>query len=124
MSVPHGLMLSVVLAGAWLGAAAPEAALAATTPAVNASGLDGYWEIDDASRKNFFRYLASASKEFRPEERGEIVAHFQPWADRVDGHKSLKIFAEGGSITLPVSLSQRGKNLIRPFVQRLYGRFR
>jgi Glycosyltransferases involved in cell wall biogenesis len=80
--------------------------------------------IDDASRKNFFRYLASASKEFRPEERGEIVAYFQPWADRVDGHKSLKIFAEGGSITLPVSLSQRGKNLIRPFVQRLYGRFR
>lgn len=84
---------------------------------------DRSW-IDQASRANFIRYLASASKEFSPSERAAIIPLFEPWAARIDGQALLATFASGAPIKRPVSLLQRGKNLIRPIAQQLNDRLR
>jgi glycosyltransferase involved in cell wall biosynthesis len=84
---------------------------------------DRSW-IDEASRKNFIRYLSTASEEFSFEDRAEITPLFHSWADRVGGAAMLKAFAEGGSISNPVSFAERGKNLIRPLAHKLNARLR
>lgn len=79
---------------------------------------DRAW-IDEASRANFLRYLASASEEFAPAERAEIAPLFDTWAARVGGQAQLRLFAEGGTVTQPQTMLQRTKKLIRPLAQRL-----
>lgn len=79
---------------------------------------DRSW-IEASSKSNFVRYLASASKEWAPEERSEIVPLFQTWAVRTDKEALLRKFAAGESITSPVSLLRRAKNMLRPTVQKL-----
>lgn len=79
---------------------------------------DRSW-IEAASKENFLRYLASASKEFKPAERDEIAPLFQTWAVRTNQQALLQRFAAGESITTPVSLLRRGKKLLRPLVQKL-----
>jgi glycosyltransferase involved in cell wall biosynthesis len=88
-----------------------------------AAMADRAW-IDAASRANFLRYLASASQEFQPRERPEIVPLFADWAARVAGQAELQRFAAGETISAPVSLVQRGKRLVRPLAQQLYARLR
>ena len=82
---------------------------------------DRRW-IGHASRANFLRYLASASEKLTAEEKMAIFSEFKSWADQVDGTPELQRFAEGGQITMPVSLTQRGKRLLRPFAQELYAK--
>lgn len=84
---------------------------------------DRSW-IDEASRSNFLRFLASASREFAPSERAEITPLFQSWAARVSGEEQLRVFSEGGSVTAPVTPMQRVKKLVRPFAQTLNARLR
>jgi hypothetical protein len=84
---------------------------------------DRSW-INEASRANFLRYLASASGEFGPAERSEIAPLFETWAERVGGEPELRRFAAGENVTVPVSLVQRGKRLVRPLAQQLYARLR
>ena len=84
---------------------------------------DRSW-IEEASQANFLRYLASASREFRPDERAGIAPLFDSWAVRVGGETELQRFASGESIIVPISLMQRGKKLVRPLAQQLYSRLR
>ena len=84
---------------------------------------DREW-IDEASRANFLRYLASASREFKVEERAEIAQLFESWAARVGGEAELRRFAAGDNVTVPASLLQRGKKLVRPLAQHIYARLR
>ena len=92
--------------------------------AAERAGMTDVSWIDEASRANFMRYLASASREFEAEERTEIAPLFESWASRVGGKQELRRFAAGESITAPVSLMQRGKRLVRPLAQGLYSRLR
>jgi glycosyltransferase involved in cell wall biosynthesis len=87
--------------------------------AERAGMTDRSW-IAEASHTNFLRYLSAASEEFSPEERPEIAQHFQTWAAKVNGVDLLQDFAVGKTISARVNLMERGKNLIRPFAQRLY----
>jgi glycosyltransferase involved in cell wall biosynthesis len=80
--------------------------------------------IEASSKSNFVRYLASASKEWAPQERDEITPLFQTWAVRTGNEALLKKFAAGESITSPFSLLRRGKNMLRPVVQKLQHRRR
>lgn len=84
---------------------------------------DREW-IGEASRANFLRYLASASREFKVEERAEIAQLFESWAARVGGEAELRRFAAGDTVTVPASLLQRGKKLVRPFAQQIYSLLR
>lgn len=77
MSVRNGLMLSAALFGACLFASAPRAAIATATKAINDSGLDGYWEIDDSSRRNQPR------PEFTPAADATAKANAEAAAARV-----------------------------------------
>lgn len=80
--------------------------------------------IDEASRKNFMRYLSCASEEFAPEERAEIAPLFDTWAARLNTGHLVRQFAEGEAITAPASLAERGKNLIRPLARQVVTRLR
>ena len=92
--------------------------------AAERAGMTDVSWIDEASRANFLRYLASASREFKVEERVEIAPLFESWAERVGGRAELRRFAAGENVTVPVSLVQRGKKLLRPLAQGLYSRLR
>jgi glycosyltransferase involved in cell wall biosynthesis len=87
--------------------------------AERAGMVDRSW-IDEASRANFFRYLAGASEEFSAQERSEITPLFEPWAARVDGVAALQDFTAGKRISAPVSLAERVKKILRPMAQKLY----
>jgi glycosyltransferase involved in cell wall biosynthesis len=82
---------------------------------------DRSW-IEEASRANFVRYIASASRELKPEERAGVLREFKSWSDRVGGGGELATFAAGGTVKVPVSLAQRGKRLLRPIAQGLYAK--
>ena len=82
---------------------------------------DRRW-IGDASRKNFVRYLASASEKLTRDEKIAILPEFTKWADLVGGDRELQLFADGGQVVMPISLVQRGKRLLRPFAQELYAK--
>jgi GT2 family glycosyltransferase len=86
------------------------------------AGLSDRSWIDEASRAKFFEVLAVASNEFAPEERVDVVSLLQPWAVRVGSVNRLQEFAEGKQISVPVSLTERGKRMIRPVIQSLYAR--
>jgi len=92
--------------------------------AAERAGMTDRGWIDEASRANFLRYVASASKEFKPEERAEIAPLFESWAARVGGEAELRRFAAGERVTVPTSLMQWGKKLVRPLAQSLYSRLR
>jgi glycosyltransferase involved in cell wall biosynthesis len=91
--------------------------------AEHAGMKDRAW-IAEASRANFLRYLASACREFAPNERAAIAPLFATWAARVNGEAELLSFAAGENITLPISLAERGKRLLRPLAQSVYARLR
>ena len=91
--------------------------------AKQAGMTDTAW-IEEASRKNFLRYIASASEEFKPEERGEIAPLFDAWAARVGAQDAVKKFAEGGTVRMPFDLKEAGRNLVRPFAKRLIASLR
>lgn len=80
--------------------------------------------IDEASRKNFMRYLTSACDEFATEERAEIAPLFDTWAARLHAEGLVKRFAEGERIMTPATLAERGKNLIRPFARHIVTQLR
>lgn len=90
--------------------------------AAERAGIADRGWIGEASRANFLRYLASASQKLAPDERLDVMPEFKRWADLVGGDRELQIFAAGGKVTLPVSLVERGKRLLRPFAQELYAR--
>lgn len=92
--------------------------------AAERAGIADRGWIDEASRANFLRYVASASQEFKPKERVEIVPLFESWAARVGGEAELRRFAAGDTVTVPASLLQRGKKLVRPFAQQIYSLLR
>ncbi len=77
--------------------------------------------IEEASRANFKRYLASAAEKFTPEERLQATPDFAPWAERVGCTSLLERFAAGETIAAPASMLSRAKSLVRPLAQRLYG---
>ena len=89
--------------------------------AERAKMADRSW-IDEASRKNFLRYLSSASKEFSIEERSTIAPLFEPWATRLNAEPLLKSFVEGRFTAAPMSLAEQGRKFIRPFVHKLAAR--
>ena len=84
--------------------------------------------IAKASRYNFTRYVANASRQFdpSPELRVPVVALFQPWASLaastspVDPRRSPRAFARGESVTTPHLPSHRRiKTTLRPSPQAL-----
>jgi glycosyltransferase involved in cell wall biosynthesis len=79
--------------------------------------------IEAASRYNFTRYLARASREFtpNPETRAPIVTLFQPWADTLNSHALLKAFADGAITRTSIPLTRRAKTFLRPVFQRFHG---
>ena len=89
--------------------------------AERAGVIDRDW-IQEASRANFIRYLASASEKLASAERIDVVTGFKTWAGLVGGDRELGIFAEGGRVVMPISLLQRGKRVLRPFAQELYAK--
>src|SRR5665213_151561 len=84
---------------------------------------DRTW-IDEASRANCIRYMASASEEFKPDERAESATLFEPWASRTGAKALLKVFAEGGTVQVPTTLIESAKKLARPFAHKLYAGLR
>ncbi|WP_041596880.1 glycosyltransferase family 2 protein [Granulicella tundricola] len=84
---------------------------------------DTAW-IMEAAGANFQRYLSAASKEFTPQERGEIVPLFQSWAGMVGGKAMLERFRAGETIETPATLLERAKSLLRPLAQGVLGRLR
>jgi glycosyltransferase involved in cell wall biosynthesis len=75
--------------------------------------------IEQGSRENFIRYLASASREFRTEERAELVSLFAPWAERTGFQKTLASFASGALVQEPIPFRQRLRRLARPAAQKV-----
>ena len=84
------------------------------------AGLTDQTWIEEASRQNFFRYLASASQKLSLEERQPFAADFLSWAGKVDGEDALARFLSGEVISTPQSWAGRLKGLARPLAQRLY----
>jgi glycosyltransferase involved in cell wall biosynthesis len=89
-------------------------------------GMKNVSWIEAASRYNFTRYLARASREFAPdaETRAPITLLFETWADSVGGHALLKSFAEGAVTRTSIPLSRRAKTLLRPVFQRFHNLLR
>ncbi len=83
---------------------------------------DRAW-IAQASRANFQRYLAAASREFRPEERSSLLPDFAPWAESVGALQQLETFAAGGSVKQSITAMDVARQLLRPLAQRLTHRF-
>jgi glycosyltransferase involved in cell wall biosynthesis len=89
-------------------------------------GLKDQSWISEASRYNFTRYVARASREFTPEERPSIVALFQPWADSFStgpsdpAQTALRDFAAGKVTKTSLPVSRRVKNLLQPMYQKLH----
>jgi len=92
--------------------------------AAQRAGMADLRWIDDASRANFLKYLASASRAFEPTQRTEIVPLFAGWATRVGGEAELCRFEAGESVSVPWEFLQRGKRLVRPLAQKIYSRLR
>jgi glycosyltransferase involved in cell wall biosynthesis len=91
--------------------------------AERAKMADRSW-IGEASRKNFLRYLASASREFTAEERAEIAPLFTSWAARVNAEALVNDFASGKIISDPKSITERGISYLRPFAKKIISRVR
>jgi Glycosyl transferase family 2 len=88
--------------------------------------------IAEASRYNYTRYLANASRQFdpSPEPRIPVVALFKPWADSLSTHPfdpaqvALRAFAEGKITQTSLPLTRRLKNQLRPIYQRFHALLR
>ena len=88
--------------------------------------------IAEASRYNYTRYLANASREFPPnvEARIPVVALFQPWVDSLSTHPfdpaqvALRAFAEGKITQTSIPLHRRLKNKLRPMYQKFHSLLR
>jgi glycosyltransferase involved in cell wall biosynthesis len=90
--------------------------------AAQRAGLTDTAWIAQSSRENFLRYLLSAQDKLSAEERANAVPLFQSWAERTNSEQLLQAFAEGRPLPRPMrSILNRGKNLVRPFAQRLRG---
>lgn len=79
---------------------------------------DQRW-LGAASRANFLRYLAAASKEFAPEERTALLADLRPWAASVGEISALSRFADGEQVRGRVTLRDAARVLLRPLVHRV-----
>jgi glycosyltransferase involved in cell wall biosynthesis len=91
--------------------------LAATRAGMNAPA-ERAW-IAQASRENFLRYLAAASREFVPEERAEVAPLFATWAEQTGERPLLQSFAAGDRIREPISFAEKAKRIVRPIAQDL-----
>ncbi|HEX5285111.1 MAG TPA: glycosyltransferase family 2 protein [Bryocella sp.] len=79
---------------------------------------DRRW-IQDASRANLRRYLASACRELPMEDRALLVPDLMSWA-KSNGEADLaERFARGESIRPQVSLFSFARGLLRPLAHRL-----
>ena len=83
---------------------------------------DTAW-IGVQSRKNFRRYIASASERYAPEERGEIAPLFRDWAESTGSEKLLETFAAGGAIAQEGGVVKRMKDAIRPTARKVRAHF-
>ena len=85
---------------------------------------DRSW-IPEASRANFLRYLAAASREFSPAERApllpDLLADLRPWAESVGELPALSRFAAGERVVQPKRLGDVARGLLRPLVHRVAG---
>jgi hypothetical protein len=95
-------------------------------------GIKDLTWIREASRYNFTRYLANASREFPPntEARIPVVALFQTWADSLNPNSAdpaqtaLRAFAEGKITQTSLPLTRRLKNKLRPMYQKFHSLLR
>ena len=95
-------------------------------------GIKDLTWIREASRYNYTRYLANASREFPPstEARIPVVALFQPWADSLSTHPfdpaqtALRAFADGKITQTSLPLTRRLKNKLRPMYQKFHSLLR
>jgi glycosyltransferase involved in cell wall biosynthesis len=85
---------------------------------------DTAW-IDKASRENFLRYVTTAYDEFALSERAALYPILEPWANRVDGQSILESFLTDRPLPTRVSdVVARGKQIVRPYAQKLYASMR
>ncbi len=89
--------------------------------AAERGGMQATQWIVEASRYNCLRYLSTASKEFLPAERAEVVQLFAPWAAATGTEKSLQAFAAGKRIDTPIPLGRRVRRMLKPYLHRLIG---
>ena len=91
-------------------------------------GMQDLSWISEASRYNYTRYLARASREFDPdpEVREPIVALFQPWANTLEptgdgpSHAALHAFSAGAVTQTSIPFTRRIKTFFRPVFQRFH----
>lgn len=88
--------------------------------AAKRAGMKDFSWIDQASRKNFLRYLSAAGKHFPLKERHNLASQFASWAVRVHEEKQLALFAAGEEIPSPLGWMERTKDFLRPIAHRLY----
>jgi glycosyltransferase involved in cell wall biosynthesis len=75
--------------------------------------------IFDASRVNLQRYVVAASKEFAPDERGDVLEALRPWAEFNGETELLKRFERGEIIREKISLAGSARRLLRPLAHKL-----
>ena len=75
--------------------------------------------IFDASRANLRRYVVAASKEFRPDERGDLLAALRPWAEFNGEAELVERFGRGENIRERGSLAGNARRLLRPLAHKL-----
>jgi glycosyltransferase involved in cell wall biosynthesis len=79
---------------------------------------DREW-IGEASRANLHRYVVAASKEFMPDERGEVLDALRPWAEFNGETELVERFGSGETIREKSSLAGSARRLLRPLAHRL-----
>jgi Glycosyl transferase family 2 len=89
-------------------------------------GLTDLGWIQEASCYNLIRYIATASRNFAPDERTPITPLFETWADTLPTalaqscRAPIQAFADGEVTRTSLPLSRRAKNLLRPLFQRFH----
>jgi glycosyltransferase involved in cell wall biosynthesis len=94
--------------------------------AADRAGIRDIRFIAEASRYNCLRYLATASEEFTPAERGSILEYFRDWTRETGCQAALDDFAQGKKIATPMSLYRRLRRRLHPLahsVASASGRF-
>jgi len=93
--------------------------------AAKRAGMTDLAWINQASYLNFRRYIVAAFDEFTPSERPALEPLLRPWARRNNGENILQAFLENRPLSPTFAeYLERGKQLIRPFAQKLNAKFR
>jgi GT2 family glycosyltransferase len=87
--------------------------------ATRSAGLGVPSWIGKASRTQFRRFLAGASREFDPSDRGPLIEAMRPWAESVGEQELFRRFERGDRIR-----AVDWPGLVRPLVRRLVARIR